>query len=556
MSKSSIFDEIHVADLVVDVANFEANIQNMVAAVKVALAEGKKIICTPELSLCGYPPEDLILHSDFKAACLSAQDDLLAVLSKIEGEFHFFFGNILPLDGDAHGQGYAAGEGYAKEWRVANAYFEVHSQSSTRIVRRYLKRDLPQYGVFDEKRYFVSGLDLDMDFQTEGSDTRIAVAICEDIWNGVDLRVPEHAELLLVPNASPYTNTKYARRLKALSRTFKKYHLPTLYFNARGANDELVFDECVIRYTDSFKPEPQIHELNAWKAIMQGLESYLRKNGFRSSVLGLSGGIDSALVATLAADALGGQCVQGVSMPSRYSSPGSKDDAAALAENIGCAYSVQSIEPMFNAYLESLPSKGLDLSDVAKENLQARIRGNIIMAYSNSSETPCLALATGNKSELAVGYSTIYGDAVGGYAPIKDLLKTEVFRLARWRNTLSADECEKYGLKAGVKPIPEDSITKPPSAELRPDQNDQQTLPEYDILDNIIDHLMQGDESFDAPKSTDVVMAMQNHTAVVEKVRHQLKNAQWKRFQYPPGPKLTDCAFGKDWRMPLTYKEY
>lgn len=547
MSNHSVFDEIFVADLEVRVADFEYNIAQMVRSARQALAEGKRIVCTPELSLCGYPPEDLVLHEDFVAACQSAQADLIRALESVPGDFHLFFGNILPLEGSAHGQGYANGKGYARQWRVGNAYFEVRkSGSKATLVRRYLKRDLPQYGVFDEKRYFVSGLDLDQDFQLKGSEQRISVAVCEDIWNGIPLRINPGSEMLLVPNASPYTDTKYRRRVRALERTFAKYRLPTLYFNARGAQDELVFDKCVIHYTETFQPEPPAPELSAWKAMVQGLECYARKNGFAQVVLGLSGGIDSAVVATLAADALGGAEVHGVSMPSQYSSPGSKSDAEALAENLGCSYTVQPIEPLFAAYLQALPEGGLTLSEVAQENLQARVRGNIIMAYSNSLEQPCLALATGNKSELAVGYSTIYGDAVGGYAPIKDLLKTQVFALAKWRNSLSSAQVAEYGLQAGVKPIPEASITKPPSAELRPGQLDQQTLPEYGILDNIINHLMQGEE---------LLVASQND-GVVFRVRKMLKNAQWKRAQYPPGPKLTDCSFGKDWRMPITYKEY
>jgi NAD+ synthase (glutamine-hydrolysing) len=292
-----------------------------------------------------------------------------------------------------------------------------------------------------------------------------------------------------------------------------------------------------------------------YRACVLGLRDYAQKNGFVSYVLGLSGGIDSAVVATMAADALGGENVYGISMPSQFSSLGSKKDALKLAQNLGLQFSTQPIKKLLNAYIANLEANGLELSSVAQENIQARIRGNILMAYSNSSEETMLVLATGNKSELAVGYSTIYGDAVGGFAPIKDVYKTDVWKLARWRNNLSLEELAQYEFDV-ESPIPEKSITKPPSAELRPDQVDQDTLPSYEELDTILRALIEDEKKevskLIPPYGMQTAQAQAVSAEKARKVQEMLQNAEWKRKQYPVGPKVSAVAFGKDWRMPIS----
>jgi NAD+ synthase (glutamine-hydrolysing) len=399
--------------------------------------------------------------------------------------------------------------------KVANCAYEI---LNGRIVRRYVKRDLPNYGVFDDKRVFVSGLELDEDFVLEGAQSNIALAICEDIWGDIDLEtrnISEETEYLVVLNASPFRTGIEECRRRAVERIEQKYHIEVVYVNASGAQDELVFDGAGFTGSNVEKK---------YAACVVGLKDYCLKNGFDTAVLGLSGGIDSALVAKMAVTALGAKNVTGILMPSRYSSRGSVVDALELADNLKMRTLTCGIEPMFDEYLRTLKASGIESTAVSEQNVQARIRGNILMFHSNTNGS--LVLATGNKSEIAVGYSTIYGDAVGGYAPLKDVFKTEVFKMA-----------------ALFDDIPQNIQLKPPSAELAPGQKDSDSLPDYCDLDSIIEYLL----GISDKPLTDV------QNSQLESVKAMVKRAEWKRQQYPPGPKVSRVSFGKDWRIPLTF---
>ena len=445
----------------------------------------------------------------------------------------------------------------------------------------YDKHFLPNYGVFDEFRIFSPG-NKSMVLDVDGA--RIGVAICEDIWQDggpVAELAKQDIDLLLTMNGSPYEEGKTDTRFDLAVRRAAEVNAPMIYLNQVGGQDDLVFDGgsftvdadgTLLQRSPMFMEDLALFDLDTtaerqsvgviadkpdpdeevYTACVLGLKDYMAKNHFKGVCLGLSGGIDSALVAAMAADAVGGNNVYGISMPSMYSSDGSKDDAADLANNIGAHYDIQPIEPLFVAY-----QKQLDLEGVAAENLQARIRGVIVMAYSNSKGL--LAVATGNKSELACGYSTIYGDAVGGYAPIKDLLKTRVWEISRWRNKAAAAGMGIGGLhvvgnesgSAGVPlpdgvMIPVNSIEKAPSAELRPGQKDSDSLPEYALLDQVLAMYIEH-----AHGRADL-LADGFDEATVDTVMRLVDRAEWKRRQYPLGPKVTALAFGRDRRLPIT----
>jgi NAD+ synthase (glutamine-hydrolysing) len=456
------------------------------------------------------------------------------------------------------------------------------------VVARQFKHHLPNYGVFDERRYFIPGTTLTV-FRLHGLE--IGMVICEDLWQEggpITALAQAGVDLVVAPNASPYERDKDDTRLALVARRATEAGAPLAYANLVGGQDELVFDgdsmvvdgrgEVLVRapqfceqlvvldldlpggsaraadryagldvsrvvLADDPLPaypatatapaaEPLSDEAEVWGALMTGLGDYARKNGFRSVVLGLSGGIDSAVCAALAVDALGADAVYGVSMPSSYSSSHSRSDAADLAARTGLHYQVQPIGEMVDVFVEQL-----GLTGVAEENIQARCRGVILMALSN--QHGHLVLATGNKSELAVGYSTIYGDAVGGFAPIKDLPKTAVWILARWRNAVA----EKRG---ETPPIPPNSIGKPPSAELRPGQLDTDSLPDYRLLDDILDDYVEGDRGFGD------LVAAGFEPELIERIVRLVDAAEYKRRQYPPGTKITLKAFGRDRRLPIT----
>ncbi len=565
---------IALAQVNATVGDLVGNAGLVVQMAKQAVFGGAHLVAFPEMMLCGYPIEDLALRGSFQQASRDAITQLAQDLDTNGCGDAVIVVGYLDVDGGAPALGRPAG---GPQNRLALMH-------RGRVVGTYAKHHLPNYGVFDEFRNFVPG-DESLVARIAGVD--VAFAICEDLWQdgGPVARVrSQGAGLLVVINGSPYERGKTDVRRSLVERRAREAGCPIAYVNLVGAQDELVFDgdsfvvdaqgtpiarapmfddglmlvdlelagaqhAPVLRDgTDvivigRFPTEPHRPlapgiapaldpAAEAYRALVIATRDYVRKNGFTSVALGLSGGIDSALVAIIAADAIGAEHVHGVSMPSRYSSDHSKDDAAELARRIGCGYRTIPIEPMVAAYEASMPLHGL-----AAENLQARVRGTTLMAVSN--EEGHLVLATGNKSELAVGYSTIYGDAVGGFAPIKDVPKTLVWELARWRNAQAIARGE-------TPPIPTSSIEKAPSAELRPGQLDSDALPEYDVLDTLLDLYVEGDVGGRE------LVARGFDPALVDRVLRLVDGAEYKRRQYPPGPKLSSRAFGRDRRLPIT----
>jgi NAD+ synthase (glutamine-hydrolysing) len=522
-------------------------------AVKSAQASGANLIVFPEMILTGYPVEDLALRPSFQAASIRAVQEIAASIT----------GDIVAVVGYL--------DRSSKETGPQNSVAVIHDG---KIRASYVKRHLPNYGVFDEFRNFVAG-DQSLVVRIHGVD--VAVAICEDIWHSLDSIAARTPGLLVVPNGSPFERNKDDVRLALVQKRAKEISAPVAYVNMTGGQDDLVFDGdsivvgkdgSVLARTAQFddqlivididctegssrpdvviSEQPTSHatpasssiatrlsnEAEMWNALVMGLRDYVGKNGFRSVVLGLSGGIDSALVAAIAIDALGAKRVNGVAMPSKYSSGHSVEDAQALADATGIHFRITPIAPMVDAYMDNVVLKGL-----AEENLQARVRGTTLMGISN--QEGHLVLATGNKSELAVGYSTLYGDAVGGFAPIKDIYKTDVWALSRYRNALAIERGE-------VPPIPERSITKEPSAELRPDQKDSDSLPDYPLLDQVLRAYVDEDHGYEA------LLADGFDPELVRRVISLVDKAEYKRRQYPPGTKVSVRAFGKDRRLPMT----
>ncbi|MCF2532819.1 NAD+ synthase [Yinghuangia soli] len=566
------------------VGDLARNADLVVAWTKRAAGRGAHLVAFPEMVLTGYPVEDLALRSSFVEASRRTLDALAARLAgEGLGETTVVVGYLDRCETATPRLGLPAGA-------PQNAVAVLHGG---RVVIRSAKHHLPNYGVFDEFRYFVPGDKLAV-VRVHGVD--VALAICEDLWQDggpVAAVRAAGAGLLLVVNGSPYELAKDDVRLELVRRRSAEAGCALAYVNMVGGQDELVFDGdslvvgadgellgrapqfeeellivdldlpaastddsaynpgdvvadglTIVQATVSdtpvepYEPAPAStaerlsDDAEIYGALVSGLRNYAAKNGFRSVLLGLSGGIDSALVAAIAADAVGGANVYGVSMPSKYSSDHSKDDAADTAERIGLNYRQVPIAPMVDAYLDAVK-----LTGVAEENLQARVRGTTLMGISN--QDGHLVLATGNKSELACGYSTLYGDAVGGFAPIKDLPKTLVWRISRWRN-------EEALRRGETPPIPENSITKPPSAELRPDQKDSDSLPDYEILDDILDDYVEQDMGRDA------IVAAGFDAALVDRVLKLVDTAEYKRRQYPPGTKISLKAFGRDRRLPIT----
>jgi len=505
---------------------------------RVARSTEADLITYPEMVLTGYPIEDLALRPSFQAASRAA---LVALAARLhDATAHIVVGYL------DHTQSSSPGR---PNGGPVNAAAVIHRGQ---VIATYYKHHLPNYGVFDEYRYFIPG-DSPTVIDVDGS--RVAIAICEDLWQDggpVMWARQSAADLLVVINGSPYERDKDDERLALCQRRAKEAQCTLAYVNMVGGQDELVFDgdsivvdasgailgrapqfeECVLHvdlHSHNHESAPRLSECaEIYSALVMGLRDYVRKNGFRSVLLGLSGGIDSALVAAIACDAIGSDNVFGVSMPSVYSSQHSRDDATDLATRTGLHYRTVAIADMMSAY-----STHLELTGLAEENLQARVRGATLMAISNSEGH--WVLATGNKSEISVGYSTIYGDAVGGFAPIKDVPKTLVWELSRWRNA-----------QPGVPPIPESSITKPPSAELRPDQLDSDSLPDYEILDAILDGYVEQDVS------TSELITRGFDPETVMRVVTLTDAAEYKRRQYPPGTKISRRAFGRDRRLPIT----
>jgi NAD+ synthase (glutamine-hydrolysing) len=561
------------------VGDFSGNSAQILDAARRALSQGADLLAVGEMALSGYPIEDLASRPSFLAAASAAVSALAARLE------HEGLGDLPVIVGHPDGPFEMRSIG------TSNAPTAIAQNCASvlqhgRVVARYAKHHLPNYSVFDEYRVFIPGDEL-LVLRLKGVD--VAVIICEDLWRdgGPVSRVLEaDAGLLVVINASPFERDKTEVRLPLVTRRAIETETIVAYVNIVGGQDDLVFDGdsvvvdtqgTILARAPQFRehllvvdveapasaladlppntqrvtieatelPEPPLEKDIAplpddreqlWNALVLGTRDYVQKNGFRSVILGLSGGIDSAICAAIAADAIGADNVYGVGMPSRYSSEGSLTDAEDLAERIGLHYSVEPIAELV------LPVETqLKLTGVAAENLQARIRGIILMAESNMQGH--LVLTTGNKTELSVGYSTIYGDSAGGFAPIKDVPKTLVSELAHWRNTVAVERGE-------TPPIPENSISKPPSAELRPDQTDQDTLPPYDILDGIL-------EAYVTRKlGREDVIALGFDAATVDLVTKLVDGAEWKRRQGAIGPKISGMAFGRDRRLPITYRPH
>jgi NAD+ synthase (glutamine-hydrolysing) len=567
--------KICVAQLNFVVGDMAGNAQKIIDCATAAYQDGARLVLTPELSLCGYAAEDLFLRPSFIKACDDALKTVSAALSGLKG-LHVVVGH--PSGGDERTRSVSV----QRRFNMASVVCEGQ------VVAAYAKRELPNYQVFDERRYFVAG-DQPCVFDVAG--TKVGLLICEDAWfdaPAADAKAAG-AELLAVINASPFHVGKGDEREQAMRGRVQATGLPLIYAHLVGGQDEVVFegrsfalnaDGALAARAPSFEatsfvvtvmrgdelPQGQgmanaqtsptrvplkLHlsggvvedgslEADLWHALVLGVRDYIGKNGFPSVLLGLSGGIDSALVLAIAVDALGADKVRTVMMPSPYTAEISWVDARDMAQRLGVRYDEVSIVPEFEAFLDSLKAdfEGTQL-DTTEENIQARIRGTLLMALSNKFGS--IVLTTGNKSEMATGYCTLYGDMAGGFAVIKDVAKTLVFKLAHWRNAH-----DPYG--TGAEPIPERIITRPPSAELRPDQTDQDSLPPYEVLDEIVSRFMENDQS------SEDIMAAGFARADVEKVTRLIRLNEYKRRQSPVGIRVTHRSFGKDWRYPITNK--
>lgn len=506
--------------------------------------EGCQVVVFPELTITGYPPEDLLLKKSFVRHNRLAVERIAAATNECVAAIGF-------IDNDED-----------------TLYNAVALCRMGGIFGVYRKRFLPNYSVFDEERYFSPG-----DAMTDGHPSGIftvhgvmvGVSVCEDIWHNkgpAQAQAQHGARILLNLNASPFHQGKHDERETMLIERALQTKSAIVYVNQAGAQDELVFEGSSVVVDASgtvrsrlisFEADFAVVDVHAsgeveqsivtpfeddldrvHRALVLGTRDYVTKNGFTDVVIGLSGGIDSSIVAAVAVDALGAEHVHGVAMPSRYSSQGSLDDAAALANALGIDHRVISIEPAFQAYLEMLqPSFDGRDTDLTEENLQSRCRGTTLMALSN--KFGWMVLTTGNKSEMAVGYFTIYGDSAGGYAVIKDVFKTQVFALSRRINE-----------RAGREIIPESVLTKPPSAELRPDQRDDQSLPPYEELDPILRHYIDED------MGVHEIIACGHDESVVHRIARLVDINEYKRRQCAPGVRVSEKAFGKDRRMPMT----
>lgn len=539
---------ICIAQLNFLVGDLSGNTQKIIEAARDAHAQGAKLLITPELALCGYAAEDLLLRPAFQQASDEALQSIVDASTAWPG-MTLLVGHTQATAGTLHRQNTAS-------W-IGNG----------RIQASYVKQALPNYGVFDELRYFTPQ---HQPCLIDVAGIQIGVLICEDAWlqePALDAKMAG-AQMLVVVNASPYHLGKQAERESVLAQRVAETGLPVVYAHMVGGQDELVFDGssfalnadgCVAARAPSFESSlvtialqqhsgqiqvsgdvalVQGDNAYLWRALVLAVRDYVSKNGFPGALLGLSGGIDSALVLSIAVDALGKDRVRTVMMPSPYTADISWKDAQEMANRVGVRHDVIDIAPQFEAFKAALADQFHGLAeDTTEENLQARIRGTLLMALSNKFGS--IVLTTGNKSELATGYCTLYGDMAGGFAVIKDLFKTRVFELALWRNAN-----DPFG--TGLNPIPERIITRPPSAELRPDQKDEDSLPPYSLLDDIIGRYMENDESIEA------IVAAGHDRANVERVVRLIRINEYKRRQAPVGPRLSHRSFGKDWRNPIT----
>ena len=556
--------KVALAQINATVGDFEGNVAALVLSARQAHAQGAQVVLAPELALSGYPPEDLLLRPSFMEGCARALDDLAKKLADCKG-LHLVVGHPHPVDDRRDVR--------SKSLSVLRQYNAASVLCEGRILGTYFKRELPNYQVFDERRYFASGRDAgEPALVFEAGGLRFGVLICEDAWFDEPAQTASEAgaQVLCVLNASPFHLGKSGEREQRMAERARVQGRPLLYSHLVGGQDEVVFDGAsfamdaqgritarapafeactwLIEFAAHGQPRGQLSpvpdlEAQAWSALVLGVRDYVTKNGFPGVLLGLSGGIDSALVLAVAVDALGADRVRAVMMPSPYTADISWIDARDMALRLGVRYDELAIAPMFDAFKASLAQQFAGLpEDTTEENLQARIRGTLLMALSN--KTGDIVLTTGNKSEMATGYCTLYGDMAGGFAVIKDLAKTLVYRLAEWRNQQPSVRAD--GSTGPV--IPERIITRPPSAELRPDQTDQDSLPPYEVLDAILALYMEEDQSIEQ------IVAAGHERAVVERIARLIRINEYKRRQAPVGIRITHRAFGRDWRYPITSK--
>lgn len=540
--------KIAVAQLNLTVGDLTGNADKIVQAARDAYAQGARLVLTPELSICGYPPEDLLLRPAFIKACDAAVTRVAHELAPLAG-LHVVVG--YPLGSDI---------------RTKSTVIQQRTNQATVLcggqrVATYAKRELPNYQVFDERRYFTAGIESCV-VEVEG--VKVGLLICEDAWFDAPCQATKAAgaQVLAVINASPFHVGKQSERMDRMRSGALATGLPLVYAHCVGGQDEIVFDggsfalhadgslagraksfeEQVWCVDWASKPDQAVQDelSDLWHALVLGVRDYVNKNGFPGILLGLSGGIDSALVLAIAVDALGADRVRCVMMPSPYTAEISWVDARDMAKRLGVRYNELSIVPEFDAFKATLAHDFAGLpEDATEENIQARIRGTLLMALSNKFGS--MVLTTGNKSEMATGYCTLYGDMAGGFAVIKDVAKTTVFKLANWRN-------QHDPFATCQSPIPERIITRPPSAELRVDQTDQDSLPPYEVLDAIVERYMENDQSIE-----EIVHAGFAETDV-ERVTKLIKMNEYKRRQAPIGIRVTHRSFGKDWRYPITSK--
>ena len=556
------------------VGDLDGNARLVADAARAAWQQGARVAVAPELALCGYPPEDLLLRPAFLRASATALESLARTLADCDG-LHLVVGH--PWDGGAGTRAQVDHDAdlRSKSVSVPRVFNAASVLAGGLVAATYCKRELPNYQVFDERRYFVSGRDAGLaPLVFEAGGTRFGVLICEDAWfdEPAELAKAAGADVLCVINASPFHLGKPGEREAQMAHRARATGLPLLYAHMTGGQDEVVFDggsfaldargdvvaraalfESATLALDAAPgraPAPAAGsgvvalpglECQAWSALVTGVRDYIGKNGFPSVIIGLSGGIDSALVLAIAVDALGPERVRTVMMQSPYTADISWIDARDMAGRVGVRYDEIAIAPMFDAFRGALAGQFAGLpEDTTEENIQARVRGTLLMALSN--KTGAIVLTTGNKSEMATGYCTLYGDMAGGFAVIKDVAKTLVYRLAEWKNrqpTVRAD--------GSVGPvIPERIITRPPSAELRPDQTDQDSLPPYEVLDAILAAYMEENRAIDD------IVAAGFERADVERVTRLIKINEYKRRQSPVGIRITHRGFGRDWRYPIT----
>ena len=555
--------KIYVAQLNYCVGDMAGNARKIIAAARQAYADGARLVLTPELAICGYAAEDLYLRPAFIQACQDAVDLVASELADLS-DLSVVIGCPVPVDGGTGLRTHSVS--------LPRLYNAAYVLQNGLCVKTYAKQELPNYQVFDERRYFTPGQSACVFHVGQGKErVALGLLICEDAWFEAPARQAKAAgaELLVVINASPFHLGKGDEREAMMQSRSKSCGLPLVFAHLVGGQDEVVFegrsfavqaDGALAGRALSFEeslfavdvlrnPGAGLYlaaacaptrslEADLWDALVLGVRDYLGKNNFPGAILGLSGGIDSALVLAVAVDALGADKVRAVMMPSAYTADMSWLDAREMAARMKVRYDELSIEPQVEAFKASLAGEFRGLAEnTAEENIQARIRGVFLMALSNKFGS--IVLTTGNKSEMATGYCTLYGDMAGGFAVIKDLLKTTVFKLARWRN-----ENDPYG--TGQNPIPERIITRAPSAELRADQTDQDSLPPYEVLDAILQRYMENDESIES------IVAAGFDAALVDRITRLIKLNEYKRRQSPIGIRVSHRSFGKDWRYPVT----